>query len=122
MVMLQRGTMPRAKRNDADDDGPEVMIDNIRQAGLGYFDKEDIKNLFLNNDQYKALCCMGAIKPEYCPVNICENTSRFVAPIDFRMPISLTRSEMLDSMILIMPIPPTSRQMPAMNMPLVLSL
>lgn len=50
--MLQTVTMPRAKRNDADDDGPEVMIDNIRQAGLGYFDKEDIKNLFLKNDQY----------------------------------------------------------------------
>ena len=55
-------------------------------------------------------------------IRIWVNTSIVVAPTDLRMPISLTRSEMLESMILMMPIPPIKRQIPAMNMPLTRSL
>ena len=44
--------------------------------------------------------------------------SLVAAPTDLRMPISRTRSEMLASMMFMMPMPPTSRLMPAMRPPL----
>src|ERR1051325_4216104 len=44
--------------------------------------------------------------------------SLVAAPTDLRMPISRTRSEMLASMMFMMPMPPTSRLMPAMSPPL----
>ena len=47
MVMLQSGTMPRAKQNDADDDGPEVMIDNIGKLDLATLTRKILKIYFL---------------------------------------------------------------------------
>ncbi len=44
--------------------------------------------------------------------------SLVAAPTDLRMPISRTRSEMLASMMFMMPMPPTSRLMPAISPPL----
>ena len=44
--------------------------------------------------------------------------SLVAAPTDLRMPISRTRSEILASMIFMIPMPPTSRLMPAISPPL----
>ena len=44
--------------------------------------------------------------------------SLVAAPTDLRMPISRTRSEILASMMFMMPMPPTNRLMPAMRLPL----
>jgi hypothetical protein len=41
--------------------------------------------------------------------------SPFVAPMARRMPISRVRSETLASMMFMMPMPPTSREMPAIE-------
>ena len=44
----------------------------------------------------------------------CPRMSRRLAPRDLRMPISRVRSETDTSMMFMIPMPPTSREMPAM--------
>ena len=53
---------------------------------------------------------------------ICVKTSKKVAPMALRMPISRTRSVMLASMMFMMPMPPTSRLIAAMMPPLMRAL